>query len=328
MNGWLIIDKPLGLSSAQVVGRVKWLLKNAQNLSLERTQSASGIITQRGENNNSQSASGIATQRGEIKKLKIGHAGTLDPLASGVLPLAIGEATKVVQFLTDADKAYEFEVTWGEERSTDDAEGEVVQMSDVRCQMSDIKRIMEDFIGEIEQIPPQHSAIKIDGKRAYDIARSGEIADIKTRKITIYKFELLSHTNHKSQFTIHSSKGTYIRSIARDMGRLLGCYGYVSCLRRTNHGKISIDDAISLEKLEELCQKGIEQQAILPVDDVLDDIPELKLSEIEAQQVRNGIVLNTDLQDMPCIRLYHDNVLIAIAEISEQKLKSKRVFNL
>jgi len=133
---------------------------------------------------------------------------------------------------------------------------------------------------------------------------------------------------NKTQFRVLCSKGTYIRSIARDMGRLLGCYGYVSALRRTNHGKISIDVAISLEKLEELCQKGIEQQAILPVDDVLDDIPELKLSEIEAQQVRNGIVLNTDLQDMPCIRLYHDNVLIAIAEISERKLKTRRVFNL
>ena len=274
----------------------------------------------------SQSASGAATKRGE--KFKVGHAGTLDPLATGILPLAIGECTKVVQFLTDADKAYEFEVTWGEERSTDDAEGFVVNSKQQAVSREEVEAAMENFIGEIEQIPPQHSAIKVDGKRAYDIARDGKVADIKTRKITIHKLELLNHTNHKSQFTVHCSKGTYIRSIARDMGRALGCYGYVSALRRVQHGKFSLQHAISLEKLEELCNNGSEQAAILPLDEILDDIPELKLSESEAQQIRNGIVLETPLQDTPCIRLYHENTLIAIAEISEQKLKTRRVFNL
>ena len=290
--GWLIIDKPLGLSSAQVVGRVKWILQLKQ------------------------------------KKLKIGHAGTLDPLATGILPLAIGECTKVVQFLTDADKGYEFEVTWGEERSTDDAEGSITQKSDIRCQMSEIETAMKQFQGEIEQIPPQHSAIKVDGQRAYDIARDGKVADIKTRKITINKIELLEHSEHKSKFRVHCSKGTYIRSIARDMGRLLGCYGYVSALRRVAHGQFALTHAITLEKLEEMCKKGVEQAAILPLDEVLDDIPVLKLTEIEAQQVKNGIVLNTELQDTPCIRLYHENILISIAEVSNQKLITRRVFNL
>lgn len=306
MNGWIVIDKPIGISSAGVVGKVKWLL--------------------------------------QLKKLKkkIGHAGTLDPLATGVLPLAVGEATKVVQFLTDADKVYEFEVTWGQERDTDDAEGDVMQISDIKCQISDIEKVMESFKGEIEQMPPQYSALKVDGKRAYDIARSGEVADIKSRKVTIYDMQLrppltppqeggvgggLSEV-HSSRFTVHCSKGTYIRSIARDMGRKLGCYGFVSELRRVGHGCFDINNAISLEKLEELCQKGDEQQAILPVDDVLDDILELKLTDEEAQQIRNGIVLNKDMPDCGLVKIYHENTLLAIAEIYDGKLKTRRVFNL
>jgi tRNA pseudouridine55 synthase len=297
MHGWLIIDKPLGLSSAQVVGKVKWLL---------------GL---------------------KKLKLKIGHAGTLDPLATGLLPLAIGEATKVVQFLSDADKEYEFEVTWGEERSTDDAEGAVVASCEIRVLREEIEEVMKNFMGEIEQIPPQHSAIKVDGKRAYALAReqkagSSEQIKLKSRKITIHKFELLKHSAHSSLFPAHCSKGTYIRSIARDMGRMLGCFGYVSALRRVAHGQFELRRAISLEKLEEMCEKGEEQAAILPLDEVLDDIPVLKLSDQEAQQIRNGIVIKTVLQDIPCIRLYHDNILVAIAEIHDGLLKSKRVFNL
>jgi tRNA pseudouridine55 synthase len=291
-HGWLVIDKPLGLSSAQVVGRVKWLLQLKQ------------------------------------KKLKIGHAGTLDPLASGLLPLAIGEATKVVQFLSDADKAYEFEVTWGEERSTDDAEGSVVASSKLQVASEEILKVMESFNGEIEQVPPQHSAIKVDGQRAYDIAREGKVADIKTRKITIHSIELLEHLGGKTKFRVKCSKGTYIRSIARDMGRLLGCFGYVSALRRVAHGQFGLEHAISLENLQEMCEKGVEQAAILPLDEVLDDIPELKLSTQEAQQVRNGIVLKTQMQNTNCIRLYHENTLLAIAEISDGLLKTRRVFNL
>jgi tRNA pseudouridine55 synthase len=192
---------------------------------------------------------------------------------------------------------------------------------------------MKHFMGEIEQIPPQHSAIKVDGVRAYALARkqladSSKQIELKSRKIVIYKLELLKHTAHSSLFSAHCSKGTYIRSIARDMGRMLGCFGYVSELRRVQHGKFSLSHAISLEKLEEMCKKGVEQEAILPLDEILDDIPELKLSNSEAQQIRNGIVLKTELQDTPCIRLYHENTLLAIAEISAGLLKTRRVFNL
>lgn len=297
MHGWLIIDKPLGRSSAQVVGRVKWLLQLKQ------------------------------------KKLKIGHAGTLDPLASGVLPLAIGECTKIVQFLTDADKGYEFEVTWGEERSTDDSEGFVVSSKQQAVSREEVEAVMQKFLGEIEQIPPQHSAIKVDGVRAYALARGQKAEDrgqieLKARTLTIHDFQLINHSHLASRFSILCSKGTYIRSIARDMGRALGCYGYVSALRRVQHGQFTLANAISLEKLEEMCKKGVEQAAILPLDEVLDDIPVLKLSALEAQQVKNGIVINTEMQDTPCIRLYHEKTLLAIAEISDGLLKTRRGFNL
>ena len=307
-HGWLVIDKPLGRSSAQIVGKVKWLM---------------GL---------------------KKLKLKIGHAGTLDPLASGILPLAIGECTKVVRFLSEASKTYEFEVTWGEESSTDDAEGEAVETSAMRPTREQIEAAMQNFAGEIEQVPPQYSAIKIDGKRAYDLARDGKVADIKTRKITIHKLEIIeeNHSPERSQsasaparsgekstkFRAYVSKGTYIRSIARDMGRELGCYGFISALRRTTHGQFTLEGAISLEQLEEMCEKGSEQQAILPVDDVLDDIPELKLSDEEAQRIRNGIVINVSQSDAENIRLYHNNTLLAIAEISNGILKTHRVFNL
>lgn len=318
MHGWLIIDKGLGKSSAQVVGKVKWLLKNRlKEMSESAMSPRSGVPSE-----------GQKTRRGTIKNFKIGHAGTLDPLASGILPLAIGECTKVVRFLSDADKSYEFEVTWGEERSTDDAEGEVVESSEVRVSREEIEVAMQNFQGKIEQVPPQFSAIKIDGKRAYDLARDGKVADIKTRKITIHKLEILEHSDAKTSFRAHVSKGTYIRAIARDLGRQLGCYGFISQLRRTTHGQFTLENAISLEMLEEMCEKGIEQQAILPVDDVLDDIPELKLSDTEAQRIRNGIVIETPMQDINCIRLYHDNTLLAIAEISDGMLKTIRVFNL
>lgn len=292
MNGWLLINKPIGISSAAVVGKVKWLLKLKQ------------------------------------KKLKIGHAGTLDPLATGVLPLAIGEATKAIQFLLDSDKKYEFEVSWGRERDTDDAEGEVVANSELKPTNEQINKVIPDFSGIIKQMPPQYSALKIKGKKAYELAREGKEAKLKARNVQIYKLQLISHDGSKSQFELDCSKGTYVRSIARDMGRKLGCYGYVSKLHRVGHGKFDINQTISLEKLENLCEKGIEQQAILPVDEVLDDILDLKLEDKQAQLLRNGIVINIDKPDCDLLKIYHDNTLLAIAEIKNGKLKTRRVFNL
>ncbi|PIR34538.1 MAG: tRNA pseudouridine(55) synthase TruB, partial [Alphaproteobacteria bacterium CG11_big_fil_rev_8_21_14_0_20_44_7] len=238
-HGWVIIDKGKNISSARVVSTIKRLTSS-----------------------------------------KCGHAGTLDPLATGVLPIAIGEATKLCGYMLATDKHYEFEVTWGEERSTDDAEGEIVaRVESLEFSEADLLNAMEEFKGKIEQMPPQYSALKLNGKKAYELAREGTKADLKPREIEIYDFVMLKHSARHTQFSVHCSKGTYIRSIARDMGRKLGCYGYVSELRRVTHGNFSINNAITLEKFEEMCKKGAEQSVILPPDEVLDDILELKVSD-------------------------------------------------
>ena len=289
-NGWLIIDKPLGITSAHVVSKVKRLLGH---------------------------------------DTKIGHAGTLDPLATGVLPLALGEATKVVQFLLDTHKEYEFEVTWGEERATDDAEGSVTQMSNIRCQMSEILDAIENFKGEIEQLPPSYSALKIDGKRAYELARKGEEVQLKQRKVTIHELTLTSDIRHlTSVFRMKCSKGTYVRSIARDLGRKLGCFGYVSRLHRSAHGQFNINAAISLEKLEELCQKGAVASSILPLEEVLDGIPAFPLDENETAKIRNGIAIENRINiSGEIIALKNSQKLVALAKLENGKLQPVRVFN-
>ena len=216
ISGWVNVDKQLGMTSTQVIGKIRRFL-NAQ---------------------------------------KVGHAGTLDPLATGVLPIALGEATKTIPFAQDADKTYQFIVTWGEQRTTDDAEGEIINQSDSRPSPDDIENILTEFTGEIEQTPPQFSAIKIDGQRAYDLARKGEEVKMKTRIVTINTLEIQSHQTDTTTFITNCSKGTYIRSLARDMGQKIGCYGYISELRRTHVGVFSTDNAISLDKLEPLDYKS------------------------------------------------------------------------
>lgn len=288
MSGWLVINKPLEMSSAHVVARVKRLV---------------------GKHN------------------KVGHAGTLDPLASGILPIAIGEATKLAQYLIDSSKEYEFEVTWGEERSTDDAEGEVVASSEKRVTREDIESILPKFRGNIEQVPPQYSAIKVEGKRAYDTARKGGETELKARKVHIKQLLATNYSLQATTFTLSCSKGTYVRSLARDMGRQLGCYGYVSKLHRTRHGKFGENSAITLEHLEEICKKGATAEAMLPVQEVLDGIPAFPLSEFEEKQIRYGIPLNKDITDSDMVALYSGNKLVAIASSANGKVVTKRVFN-
>ena len=290
-NGWLIIDKPLGITSAHVVSKVKRLL---------------------GRNN------------------KIGHAGTLDPLASGVLPLAIGEATKVVQFLLDSSKVYEFEVTWGEERSTDDAEGEVVQRSELRVQRLEILAAMKSFTGNIKQVPPNYSAIKVDGQRSYDLARKDKTVELKPRDVTIHELTLNPElsTLNKASFKMRCSKGTYVRSIARDLGRKLGCYGYVSRLHRAAHGQFGIENAISLEELADMCEKDSVASSILPLEEVLDGIPAFPLDDIQEAKIRNGIAVdNTANFESETVMLMKNEKLVAIAAPVNGKLQPKRVFN-
>ncbi len=292
-NGWLIIDKPVGVTSAHIVARVKRLL---------------------GKNN------------------KVGHAGTLDPLASGILPLAIGEATKVVQFLLNSSKVYEFEVTWGEERDTDDAAGKVTGIADCRFTTADLEEAMESFRGEIEQLPPVYSALKINGKRAYELARKGEEVALKPRKVTIHELTLQSTTgNRQAAIKMHCSKGTYVRSVARDLGRKLGCFGYVSRLHRSRHGQFSEDSAISLEELAQICEKGAVSSSILPLEEVLDGIPAFPLDDLGEQKIRNGIALEINNPganfESETILLMKNKKLVAIAKHLNGKLQPVRVFN-
>ena len=219
---------------------------------------------------------------------KIGHAGTLDPLASGVLPIALGEATKLVSYMMEDDKVYLFAVTWGEQRTTDDAEGEVMFASDVRPTEAQIKAILPDFTGTIMQKPPTFSAIKIAGQRAYDLARAGKEFDIEARPIEVYELSLVSHTESSATFRAVCGKGTYVRSLARDMARKLGTYGYVSLLVREAVGPFSLESAISLDILGENADKSALESAVLPVETVLDDIPVLSVSDQEAVRLKNG----------------------------------------
>ena len=219
---------------------------------------------------------------------KIGHAGTLDPLASGVLPIALGEATKLVSYMMEDDKVYLFRVTWGEQRTTDDAEGEVMVSSDVRPTEDQIKAILPEFTGTIMQKPPTFSAIKIAGQRAYDLARAGQEFEIDARPIEVYELTLESYDSASATFRSVCGKGTYVRSLARDMARKLGTYGYVSLLIREAVGPFSLETAISLDIAAQNDDNSALESAVLPVETVLDDIPVLSVNDQEAVRLKNG----------------------------------------
>ena len=252
IHGWIAVDKPLGVTSTQVVGKLRWLL-NAQ---------------------------------------KIGHGGTLDPLASGILPIALGEATKTIAFCMDHTKTYSFTVRFGEQRSTDDAEGEVIATSDMRPTEDAIRAILPRFIGTIDQLPPRFSALKIDGQRAYDLARAGEDVDLAPRAVRIDSLELLALRGDEADFRCVCGKGTYIRSLGRDLAQELGSVGYISALRRDQVGPFTVNNAISLDFSADSSQIPPLEDMLLPVQTVLDDIPALDLNEREAARLKNGQVLS------------------------------------
>ena len=251
IHGWLNLDKPVGLTSTQALGKVRRIL-NAQ---------------------------------------KLGHAGTLDPLATGILPIALGEATKTIQYAQDRDKVYTFTVKWGAATNTDDCEGEIIATSDKRPSADDIKKLIPRFIGNIDQIPPQFSAIKIDGQRAYDLARDGEVVDIQSRRVTVYALALLNTTTDSADFRLHCGKGTYVRAIARDMGQIFGCFGHVIALRRNAVGSFTEEGSISLDELEKIMQNSTPDQVLLPVETALDDIPALAMTAEEISRIRQGQTL-------------------------------------
>ncbi|MCO5132585.1 MAG: tRNA pseudouridine(55) synthase TruB [Xanthobacteraceae bacterium] len=298
VHGWVVLDKPIGMTSTQAVAVVKRLF-NAK---------------------------------------RAGHAGTLDPLASGGLPIAMGEATKTVPFVMDGRKRYRFTVTWGEERDTDDTEGRVTHTSDARPTAEAIAALLPRFTGLIEQIPPQYSAIKIQGERAYDLARDGEVVDLKPRPVEIHELVLIEQPDSShSVFEAECGKGTYVRSLARDIGRLLGCYGHISALRRTEVGPFDEADMIPLADLEALCDRaasgeGSLADALLPVETALDDIPALAVTRADAARLHRGQAVLLRGRDAPhssgTVYVTVAGRLLALAELGNGELIPKRVFNL
>jgi tRNA pseudouridine55 synthase len=292
-HGWLILDKPRGLGSTQAVGAVKRNLREAG-----------------------------------YGKVKTGHGGTLDPLAEGVLPIALGEATKLAGRMLDASKIYDFTVRFGEETDTLDAEGSLVATSDARPARDAVVALMPRFTGAIEQVPPAYSALKVDGRRAYDLARSGAAVALATRSVAIHSLDLLATNPDEATLRAHVSKGTYIRSLARDIAFALGTVGHVTFLRRIKAGPFHQDQAISLDTLNEIGKGAPLQDHLLPLEAGLDDIPALALDPTSAQAVRQG----RELSGLPQADGLHfaklGDVPVALMEIAGGTAKVVRGFNL
>jgi len=292
VDGWVILDKPSGMGSTKAVGRVRWLF-GAE---------------------------------------KAGHGGTLDPLATGVLPIALGEATKTVPYVMDGRKEYRFTLRFGEARSTEDAEGEVTATSEVRPDDAAIRAALGQFIGEIEQTPPAFSALKVDGRRAYDLAREGETVDLAPRRITIERLEMTGRPDaDHADFVVGCGKGTYIRSLGRDLALALGTVGHLSSLRRTAVGPFREGAAISLPKLEALGHIPPLFGALLPVATALDDIPALALTDAQADLLRHGQPVHLPGDAPPAdvlARAEAGSKLVALVRSDGTSIKPVRVFNL
>jgi tRNA pseudouridine55 synthase len=295
VNGWLALDKPLGMTSTAAVGAVKRLFEAA----------------------------------------KAGHAGTLDPLATGILPIALGEATKTVAYAMDSAKAYRFTVRWGAETTTDDAEGTVVESSNKRPARLEIETLLPHFTGVIDQVPPQFSAIKVAGERAYDLARSGEMVELAARPVEISSLRLVVADSDSATLEAECGKGAYVRAIARDMGRQLGVFGHVMSLRRTRVGPFGEAQMISLEMLQDLRHKGPGREAIdqvlLPVATALDDIPALAVATADAARLKQGqsVILrgaNAPVAE-PVVLVTWQGEAVAIGEIAGGVLRARRVLS-
>ena len=300
IHGWLIIDKPAGKTSSQVVSNVKRIL-DAQ---------------------------------------KAGHGGTLDPLATGILPIALGEATKTVSYVMDGAKRYRFAIAWGEARDTDDSEGVVTQTSAVRPSEADIRAVLPDFTGVIDQVPPDYSAIKINGNRAYALARAGETVIISSRQVRIDGIELIDLPDEDhAVFEVACGKGTYMRSLARDIALALGAFGHISSLRRLAVGPFDETDAISLESLESLVHSAPPSTYLRAVESALDDIPALLLNASQADHLRHGRSVRVEgpegrpFLDTSCLdeggvlRAMADGRLVALARLVQGEIRPVRGLN-
>ena len=290
VSGWLVLDKPEGLGSTQAVGKVRWLF-DAQ---------------------------------------KAGHAGTLDPLATGVLPIALGEATKTVPYVTDGDKSYRFTVRWGAETNTDDKEGEATETSDVRPERAAIEALLPRFTGAIEQVPPAFSAVKIDGERAYKRAREGEMVEIAARTVEIDAFRLVEHRGEETVFAIDCGKGTYVRALARDMGRALGCFGHIVQLRRTFVEPFEETDAVPLARLLEAEGDHDALDALLVSPrEAMTGFTELRLDDNAAHRIRMGNAVIVRGRDAPVdeedVCAISKGKLLAIGDVSKGTFHPRRV---
>ena len=293
LHGWIILDKPVGLGSTQAVSAVKRILREAGG-----------------------------------PKTKVGHGGTLDPLASGVLPVALGEATKLAGRLLDATKAYEFAIRFGEGTDTLDAEGQVTETSDHRPTQEEIDAILPRFTGSIEQTPPAYSALKIDGKPAYERSRAGETVEMKPRTVTVHELHLVDSSADQATLSATVSKGTYIRSLARDIATALGTVGHVGMLRRTRAGPFTLDQAISLDFLSQAAKARQFDGAVLPLTAALDDIPALPVTPDQAQLLRHGQKL-IGFPDQPGLQLaMQGETPVALVEATADGLTVVRGFNL
>ena len=303
ISGWIAVDKPSGLTAAAVVARVKRALDAA----------------------------------------KVGHGGTLDPLATGVLPIALGEATKTVNYAMDGAKTYTFEVKWGEARDTDDCEGAVIGTSALRPDAAAIGAALPAFTGVISQVPPDYSAIKVNGQRAYDLARRKEAVVLAPRPVHVHSFTLVEILDSdRARFTVDCGKGTYIRALVRDLSLHLGTLGHITALRRTRCGIFTEKTAISLANLEALGDKATDSKVLLPVKTVLDDIPALALTEEEARRMTSGQAIalwpvvkrspltgptGAGLADGSAVQAFWGDKLIAVAEVGNGMVRPVRVLN-
>jgi tRNA pseudouridine55 synthase len=300
VNGWVCLDKPFEMGSTEAVTRIRRLF-DAQ---------------------------------------KAGHAGTLDPLASGILPIALGEATKTVPFMMEAQKVYRFTIHWGISTDSVDREGEIIARSDVRPSVEAVKAALPAFVGEIDQVPPAFSAIKVDGQRAYDLAREGVEVELKARRVTIHEAAVTDAPDADHvEITMRTGKGVYVRSLARDLAAALGAEGHVSALRREQVGPFSLQNAVTLDSLEEMVHRGAASEGLLPVATALDDIPGLAVSDQDAFSLRQGrpIVLlprqvetlKGQLQgDTRTVSVFLGQTLVALGQLRAGRIEPDRVFNL
>jgi tRNA pseudouridine55 synthase len=299
INGWMAVDKPVGVTSTDVVNRLRRLTGAA----------------------------------------KVGHGGTLDPLASGVLPIAFGEATKTVSYVMDGSKTYEMTVAWGESRDTDDREGKVLETSDLRPDRAAIEAVLPDFIGEIQQVPPIYSAVKVAGRRAYDMARADEDVDLKARPILIRSLTVESMPSPEiTIFKVVSGKGAYMRSLARDMALAMGTRGHVAALRRMACGPFTTENAISLDMADGVGQDAAHLESLLPVEAALADIPAVPLTEVEARRLSQGqpvsllqVASRTPLHGIAqgdTVQALFNGRLVALARVEGGEIRPQRVINL